>query len=129
MKRIKLVLLSVLALAVFLICSADTQHRVRATKYYAGHGCGYVTADGSRIDVKKVHNGTIRWVALSPDMFKKGYKLGDRIHVTSSNSRLNGVWVVKDKMASWKRNSIDFLMTKENSKDFDNPCHVTIRKI
>ena len=104
-------------------------HKVRATKYYAGHNCGMVTADGSRINVSKVHSGEHRWVALSPDMFRKGYRLGDRIMVVSSNPRLNGVWVVKDKMAARKRNSIDFLMTRENSKGFVNPCTVEIRKV
>ena len=104
-------------------------HQVRATKYYAGHGCGWVTADGSRINNAKVNSGEHRWVALSPDMFKKGYKLGDRIYVESDNPRLKGEWVVKDKMAPRIKNGIDFLMTRENSKAFTNPCKVTIRKI
>ena len=107
----------------------ETEHTVRATKYYAGHNCGVITADGSRINVSRVHNFTDRWVALSPDMFKKGYKFGDVIHVTSNNPVLNGHWVVKDKMASYKKNSIDFLMTRGNSREFNNPCKVTIRKV
>lgn len=105
------------------------QHNVRATKYYAGHNCGHVTADGSRINTNKVHTFEHRWVALSPDMFRKGYKLGDKIFVISSNKLLHGIWVIKDKMGPRKRNSIDFLMTRGNSKGFQNPCQVTIKKI
>ena len=108
---------------------ALANHEVRATKYYAGHGCGWRTADGSQINNAKVNSGEHRWVALSPDMFKKGYKLGDRIYVESENARLKGEWVVKDKMAPRVKNGIDFLMTRENSKAFANPCKVRIRKI
>lgn len=104
-------------------------HTLRATKYYANHNCGSITADGSRINNARVHNGQDRWVALSHDMFKKGYSLGDIIMVESKNPRLNGTWIVKDKMGPRLRNSIDFLMTRGNSKAFNNPCKVTIRKI
>lgn len=104
-------------------------HTVRATKYYANHNCGSITADGSRINNDRVHNGQDRWVALSRDMFRKGYKLGDKIRVESPNPVLNGVWVVKDTMGPRKTNSIDFLMTRGNSKGFQNPCKVTITKI
>ena len=102
---------------------------LRATKYYPNHNCGMVTADGSRINIEKVHNFQHKWVALSQDMFRKGYRLGDLIHVTSKNSLLNGIWTVKDKMGPRARNSIDFLMTRGNSKAFANPCKVTIRKV
>lgn len=119
-----------IAIAVMLFTiGVFAQHTLRATKYYPRHNCGIVTADGSRINVDKVHSGEHRWVALSRDMFRKGYKFGDRIFVTSKNPRLSGIWVVKDKMGLRKRNSIDFLMTVGNSKKFVNPCNVTIRKI
>ncbi len=113
---------------VTLICSMEisANHTVRATKYYAGHGCGWTTASGDRINNQKVRNGEHRWVALSPDMFKKhGYKLGDKIYVESNNPTLRGYWIVKDKMAKWKKDSIDFLFTRD-MKGFDNPCKVTI---
>ena len=115
---------------VTLICSMEinAEHIVRATKYYAGTACGIVTADGSRINSQKVRSGEHRWVALSPDMFKKGYKLGDKIYVKSNNSVLRGHWIVKDKMAKYKKNSIDFLFTKD-MKGFENPCKVTIYRI
>lgn len=121
--------LTFILILIMCVITVDANHKVRATKYYGGHNCGWMTADGSRINNAKVNSGEHRWVALSPDMFNKGYKLGDKIHVTSDNPRLNGVWVVKDKMASSVRNGIDFLMTRQNSKDFVNPCTVTIRKV
>ena len=121
--------LTFILLMVFALGSINANHKVRATKYYAGHNCGMVTADGSKINTSKVHSGEHRWVALSQDMFKKGYKLGDKIYVTSDNSLLEGIWIIKDKMGPRKRNSIDFLMTRGNSKGFQNPCMVKIKKI
>ena len=104
-------------------------HRVKATKYYAGHNCGTVTADGSKINNSRVHVMTDRWVALSPDMFKKGYRMKDTIIVTgAAYPILNGEWVIKDKMAKRMTNRIDFLMTPGNSKAFESPCMVTITK-
>lgn len=118
-------IVTVLAISI----SVNAQHKLSATKYYPGHNCGMVTADGSKINIRKIHTFEHRWVALSRDMFNKGYKLGDRIHVTSSNPLLNGVWTVKDKMGPRVRNGIDFLMTRENSKGFGGRCTVTIKKI
>ena len=125
MRRLCVLFLSIV-LAIPLIKST---HTLRATKYYANHNCGSITADGSRINNSRVHSGQDRWVALSHDMFKKGYSLGDKIKVESPNPRLNGVWIVKDKMGPRLRNSIDFLMTRGNSKTFNNPCKVRITKI
>lgn len=109
--------------------ASTTHHEVRATKYYPNHNCGMVTADGSKINIRKVHIFEHRWVALSRDMFKKGFKLGDRIWVESDNPLIRGVWIVKDKMGPKKRNSIDFLMTRGNSVKFKNPCKVKIKKL
>ena len=129
-ERIRLIVLaSLVSTALMLQTQAHANHVLRATKYYPNHNCGMVTADGSRINIEKVHNFQHKWVALSQDMFRKGYRLGDLIHVTSKNSLLNGIWTVKDKMGPRARNSIDFLMTRGNSKAFANPCKVTIRKV
>ena len=67
-------------------------------------------------------------MALSPDMFNKGYKMNDTIIVESDLSILNGEWIVKDKMGPRVRNGIDFLMTRTNSKEFNNPVKVMIKK-
>lgn len=117
-------------IAILFICIGFVvfgQHTVSATKYYPGHGCGWRTADGSKINIHRVNSGHDRWVALSHDMFKKGYKLGDVIIVKSKNPHLNGEWIVRDKMGPRARNRIDFLMTRTNSKHFAN-CKVVIKK-
>ena len=128
MKKFKKVL-TILVLALIINYSVNAQHVVRATKYYAGHNCGWVTADGSRINQTRVNNGSDKWVALSRDMIKKhGYKFGDSIRVESDNPHLNGIWKVKDLMGPKKTKSIDFLMPRK-SDYFGNPCYVTIYKI
>jgi 3D (Asp-Asp-Asp) domain-containing protein len=103
---------------------AITKHKLRATKYYP---TGRATASGATPDYKKINDGTIRWVALSRDMFEKGYKMGDTIFVESDNPRVVGFWVVKDKMGPSHRDAIDFLMTRENSKEF-GLGYVTVAK-
>lgn len=122
----KIKILIILTLLIFINFNINSQHLVRATKYYGGHKCSWVTASGDRINNQKVRSGEHRWVALSPDMFKKhGYKLGDKIYVESNNPALRGYWIIKDKMAKWKKDSIDFLFTRD-MKGFNNPCKVTI---
>jgi len=101
-------------------------YKMRATYYIPGHGCGWVTASGDRIDFKKLKNFQIRWVALSPDMFRKhGFKMGDSIEVITSEKELAGEWVVKDKSAESNKNHIDFLFA--NHAKFGT-CNVKIRK-
>lgn len=98
---------------------------VKATKYYPGHNCGWVTADGSRINPKNIK----RWVALSHDMFRSGkFNFGDTIVVKCDNEKLSGEWVVKDKMGPRMRGRIDFLMGRKNDYNFNNPMNVTIRR-
>lgn len=128
MKKFKKVL-TILVLALTINYSVNAQHVLRATKYYAGHNCGWVTADGSRINQARVNNGQDRWVALSRDMFRiHGFKYGDSIRVESDNPHLNGIWKVKDLMGPKKVKSIDFLMPRD-SKYFNNPCKVRIYKV
>ena len=127
MKKFKKVL-TILVLALIINYSVNAQHVLRATKYYAGHNCGWITADGSRINETRVKNGQDRWVALSPDMKKLGYNFGDTIRIESDNPHLNGQWIFKDSMSSKKKKSIDFLMPRK-SDYFNNPCYVTIYKV
>lgn len=125
--RIKIII--ILILLVFINLNINSQHLVRATKYYGGHKCSWVTASGDRINNQKVRAGEHRWVALSHDMFKKhGFKMGDKIRVESNNPVLRGEWIVKDKMAPRLRKAIDFLFTRD-MKGFNNPCKVTIYRI
>lgn len=121
-----------LFLLALLICSinASGQVTVTATKYHPGMGgAGWVTASGSRIDNNKLRNYEIKWVALSHDLFKKlGVKMGDEVIIECSNEKLNGVWVVKDKMAPRLRNHIDILLPRGDNMNFHAPIKVQIRK-
>lgn len=122
--RKKIILSIFLLLFAALSSEAVTKHKLRATKYYPN---GRATASGAMSDYKKINSGAIRWVALSRDMFDKGYKMNDTIFVESDNPRVVGFWVVKDKMGPRHHDAIDFLMTKENSKEF-GLGYVTISK-
>ncbi len=121
-----------LFLLVLLFCSinASGQVTVTATKYHPGMGgAGWVTASGSRIDNNKLRNYEIKWIALSPDMFSKlNVKMGDEVIIECANSNLNGVWVVKDKMARRLRNRIDILLPRGDKMNFHGPIRVQIRK-
>ena len=122
----------VLFLLALLIVSlnASGQVTVTATKYHPGMGgAGWVTASGSRIDNNKLKNYEIKWVALSRDLFNKlGVKMGDEVIIECSNKNLNGVWIVKDKMAPRLRNHIDILLPRGDKMNFHGPIKVQIRK-
>ena len=122
----------ILFLLALLIVSlnASGQVTVTATKYHPGMGgAGWVTASGSRIDNNKLRNYEIKWIALSPDMFSKlNVKMGDEVIIECANSNLNGVWVVKDKMARRLRNRIDILLPRGDKMNFHGPIRVQIRK-
>jgi len=111
---------------------AQTSHTLRATKYHPGMGgAGWVTASGARINNTKLKNYEIRWVALSHDMFRQhGFRLGDTIEVTCERvPKLNGLWVVKDKMGPRLRKRIDFLLPRGDNYRFHSPTNVTIKKV
>ncbi len=123
MRRLLIVLMTTMALA-----ALGQTYTVRATIYHPGTaGVGWVTASGSRISSDKLNKHRIRWVALSPDLFKKGFRMGDRIRLTcKEHPHMNGVWVVKDRMARRMRNRIDLLVPRGTKF---NPCKVKITKL
>lgn len=78
-----------------------------------------VTADGSIIDLQKLNSGDIRWVALSRNLLKRWggrFDFGDKIKVEHKDSRIAGIWTVRDCTAARHHNHIDFLIPK--GKDF-----------
>ena len=88
-----------------------------------------VTADMSRIDIKKLNNRDIRWIAVSRDLLKK-YSMGDTIIIESPNPRINGEWVIHDKMNKRFTKRIDLLVAKDD--DYYNlkmPKKATIKKV
>lgn len=126
MKKVKnLILVFLFALFISLNANSNT-YKMNATYYMPGKGCGWVTASGDRIDINKLKNRQIRWVALSPDMFRNhGFKMGDVIEVISDKQEIAGFWVVKDKTAERHKNHIDFLFA--GAAKFGT-CKVEIRK-
>ncbi|MBR1934915.1 MAG: hypothetical protein IJ835_02560 [Muribaculaceae bacterium] len=124
----KILLLTVMLIAI----SATAQIKVTATKYHPGRGgAGWVTASGDRIDNKKLKRYEIRWVALSPDLYGKlGVKYNDKVEITCpTNSRLNGVWIVKDRMGKRLRNRIDLLLPAGDTMHFKAATTMYIKKL
>ena len=68
-----------------------------------------ITADGSKIDIKKLNAGKLRWCAVSRDLLQI-YSYGDEIWIESENPEIRGYWVVKDTMNHKKENSVDLLL-------------------
>lgn len=119
-------------MALISLATMGQEYTMSATKYHPGMGgAGWVTASGSRIDKAKLRNYEIRWVALSADMFRQhGFKLGDTIMVKSESvPKLNGRWVVKDRMGTRRKQSIDFLLPKGDNYHFNGRTKVTIEKV
>lgn len=69
-----------------------------------------VTADNSKIDLKKLERGQIRWVAVSRDLLDK-YSYGNIIELTvvKGNKRINGRYIVHDTMNPRFTNRVDIL--------------------
>lgn len=94
----------------------------------------FVTADGSKINIKELDQGELKWVALSQDLIKDEYKaglypglfngkfsFGDTIHVYSEiDCTMNGDYVVRDVMNSRYRKSMDFLLPVEHTIEFSS---------
>lgn len=69
----------------------------------------HITADGSKIDMKKLHSGQLRWCAVSRDLLDI-YNYGDEIWIESENPLIRGYWIVKDTMNRKKVSCIDLLL-------------------
>lgn len=114
MKRFKNLILTILFVMFISLNASANKYTMNATWYKPGHGCGWVTASGDRINYNKLKNFQIRWVALSPDMFNKhGFKMGDVIEIESEYKELSGIWIVKDKTSPRLKNHIDFLFAQQ----------------
>ena len=121
MKKLLLALL-------FIPLSLYGQFNVTATYYHAGpkHGLSWYTASGNRINVKELNSGKLRWVALSRDLLRH-YKYGDTITVISNNPKIDGKWIVMDKMGKHHRRRIDFLTPTGNDLGLVKPLKVKIK--
>ena len=88
-----------------------------------------ITADMSKIDLEKLNSRNIRWIAVSRDLLDK-YSMGDTVIIDSPNSRINGEWVIHDKMNKRFTKRIDLLVSKEdNYYNLKMPKKATIKKV
>ena len=71
-----------------------------------------VTASNMRIDVQKLRQGSIRWMAISRDMLKRwGGRLnyGDTVQLRAEDPAIDGNWVIQDTMNKRFKNRGDLL--------------------
>ncbi len=118
------------AIAVMGLSAMAQTLNVNGTYYYPGGKLAWKTASGDRIDSDKLKNREIRWVAVSPDVFAAGFKMGDTIVVQCDKApRLNGKWVIKDRMGKRTHRSVDFLVARGDTQGLPGRMSLTISKV
>ena len=76
----------------------------------------YITADNSEIDMAKLKQGKLKWVAVSRDLLKNGkVRYGGKVKINcKEDPSLSGVYTVHDTMhPRWKKH-IDILAHQNN---------------
>ena len=87
-----------------------------------------ITADMSKINLEKLKNREIKWIAVSRDLLKN-YSMGDTVIIESKNSKINGEWVIHDKMNKRFTKRIDLLVASgDKYYNLRMPKEVIIRK-
>lgn len=88
-----------------------------------------ITADNSKINLEKLKNREIRWIAVSRDLLDK-YSMGDTVIIDSPNDKINGEWVIHDKMNKRFTKRIDLLVSEdEKYYGLRMPKTATIKKV
>lgn len=68
-----------------------------------------ITADNSKIDLRKLKNEELRWVAISRDLLGE-FSYGDTIKLTCQNDpSINGTYTIHDCMNKRWKNRVDIL--------------------
>ena len=87
---------------------------VTATIYHAvpeqTDSTPHITASGAHINMEDPQSH--RWIAVSRDLEAKGLTFGVKVCVTGAG-KLDGIWIVQDRMNSRWKSRIDFLVNKE----------------
>lgn len=69
-----------------------------------------ITADNSEIDLKKLKQGKLKWVAVSRDLLKnRKVKYGGRVRLKCKDKSLSGVYIVHDTMNPRWEKRVDIL--------------------
>lgn len=101
-------IVSVVVVMLMALTAAASTHKVRVTCYQPTTSqCNYnpmVTADGSKINMKKLKNGALRWCAVSRDLLKH-YPYGSKIYIEG-----HGWYEVHDTCARRYTRLVDILI-------------------
>ena len=90
----------------------------------------FITASNKKINVDKLRNGTIRWMAMSRDMLKRWggqFHFGDTVMIQSGDDSIDGHWIIQDTMNKRYKNRGDLLFD-ERHKSHGLWTNVTITK-
>lgn len=107
-------------------------HQVTATIYHpVEEECDsdpLTTADGSKINLKKLKHGELNWIAMSQDLIGTRYNYGDIIEIISEDEEINGLYEIHDTMNKRFTNRIDILTYPGRTRG-KGKWNIKIRKI
>ncbi len=89
------------------------------------------TASGKVIDLIKLKDGKLKWIAISADLKKRyNIKWGEKVHIyTSFNKKLSGEYRVYDLLNEKAINQVDILVDESFGKYFkDKHCKLKFVK-
>jgi hypothetical protein len=78
-----------------------------------------ITASNARIDLEKLRQSEIRWMALSRNLLKKWkgeFNYGDTVMLKSGDPDIDGLWVINDNMNKRFRDRGDLLFHQDARK-------------
>jgi hypothetical protein len=71
-----------------------------------------ITASNERIDMDKLRNQEIRWIALSRNLLKRwkgAFHYGDTVQISSGDKEIDGLWIIQDTLHKRYKNRGDLL--------------------
>lgn len=78
-----------------------------------------ITASNARIDLEKLRQSEIRWMALSRNLLKKwkgDFNYGDTVMLKSGDPDIDGLWVINDNMNKRFKDRGDLLFHQDARK-------------
>lgn len=71
-----------------------------------------ITASNARIDLNKLQNQQLRWLALSRNLLKRwkgAFQYGDTVNISAGDPEIDGVWIIQDTLNKRYKNCGDLL--------------------
>ncbi|MFD1002033.1 hypothetical protein ACFQ21_22095 [Ohtaekwangia kribbensis] len=90
-----------------------------------------ITASNAKIDVDKLRNQEIRWLALSRNLLRRwngNFHYGDTVKITAGDPSIDGMWIIQDNLNKRYKNSGDLLFHSSVRK-LGKWKNVTISKV